>query len=482
MSRVKTARTKIAGSKPAAWWALSNTRAKFTAVGAAALVLGLLTTSVIVWTSPTNPVSQAIHVVSAKELAAKKVVYQRDALLDKVSDLQRQLANMKSSNTATKTQMAAIQQQLWSTQGALDAANAASAARAASAAAAKSAPKKTSVKTTVTAAGVTAPSKEAILTPTARYFGLFTDQAPFNWASYNATALKIGKTPNSVGYFGGWDQTYRGDVVTAAWKRNTLPVLTWESRPIQAANDEVDAPAYSLPNIIRGDFDTYLHQYAKDIVATGLPLGIRLDHEMNGTWYPWAETDAAGASINGNNVGDYAKMWQHVHDIFQAEGANSLVAWIWAPNITNNLSANHKSQAFLASLYPGDAYVDEVGLSGYLRPTYKPENDFSFNYTFGASLTALRTLTDKPIYLAEIGASETGGHKVAWINSLFAALGDPANNDIVGFSWFNQAVTSYTEGELATNDWRIESRPDSLAAFSAGIALPADNFSTLVTP
>lgn len=481
MSRARFSRSTIAGSKPAAWWALSNTRAKFTAIGAAALVLGLLTTSIIVWTSPANPVAQAMHVVSAKELAAKKVVYQRDALLDKVADLQRQLTNMKSTNTATKTQLASIQQQLWSTQGALDAANAASAASAASDAAKKGNTKKP-VKTTVTVAGVTAPTKDAILNPSARYFGLFTDQAPFNWASYNATAVKLGKTPNSVGYFGGWDQTYRGDVVTASWKRNTLPVLTWESRPINDGNDQVTAPAYSLPNIIRGDFDAYLHKYAKDIVATGLPLGIRLDHEMNGIWYPWSETDGAGASLNGNNVGDYVKMWQHVHDIFQAEGANSLVAWIWAPNITNNLPTSHKSQAFLAALYPGDAYVDEVGLSGYLRPAYQADNDFSFNYTFGRSLAALRALTSKPIYLAEIGASEVGGHKAAWINSLFTALGDPANNDVIGFSWFNQAVTSYTEGVLATNDWRIESRPESLAAFSTGLRLPAANFSSLVAP
>lgn len=165
--------------------------------------------------------------------------------------------------------------------------------------------------------------------------------------------------------------------MTAAWRRNSLPVLTWESRPSLASNGVSVEPDYTLPKIIGdpaagvpGDFDDYLHQFAKDIVGTGLPLGIRLDHEMNGIWYPWSETDGKGNPINSNRVGDYSKMWQHVHDIFQQEGANDLVEWIWSPNIVNNLPATHKTSEYSAGLYPGDSYVDLVGLSGYLRPPY----------------------------------------------------------------------------------------------------------------
>jgi mannan endo-1,4-beta-mannosidase len=463
-----------------AWWALSGKRARLTAVGALVLVAGLMTTSVFVWVSPANPITEAVAAVSKQQLQAQQIVYERNSLLSQVVALQKVLSKNNSSLAGSKAQLASLQQQLWAVQGKLDAATAAQAASAAAATQAKKAPVKK--PTTTTASVISAPSKASIVAPASRYFGMFTDQAPFNWASYNATAAKIGSTPNSVGYFGGWDQTFRPDVVQAAWKRNTLPVLTWESRPINAGNGETSAPAYSLPNIIAGNFDEYLRTYAKAIVTNGLPMGIRLDHEMNGIWYPWAETDGKGNSINGNNVGDYVRMWQHVHDIFQAEGANSLVVWIWAPNITNNLPATHKIEAFINGLYPGDDYVDEVGLSGYLRPAYKPDNDFTFDYTFGPSLVMLRKLTTKPIYLAEIGASETGGHKAAWVNSLFAALSKPENHDIVGFSWFSLAVTTYTEGVLGTNDWRIDSRPDSLAAFIAGITNPADNFVLVPTP
>ena len=456
------------------WWALSSTRARFTAVGAVTIILALLATSVFVWNSPANPVKQAIEAASNEPTEMDKIVSERNSLLSQVVALQKQLTNSKGSLSTSKAQLASLQQQLWSAQGQLEAVKASKSPGGKAPSSTKAAPVKK--PTTTTASVISAPTKAEIISPTSPYFGLYTEQAPFNFAGYNATAARIGSTPNTVGYFGGWDQNYRGDVVEASWKRNTLPVLTWESRPIDAPNSVVDEPDYSLPKIIGGSFDAYLHQYAKSIVATGLPLGIRLDHEMNGIWYPWAEDDGRGNSINGNSPGDYVKMWQHVYDIFQEEGANDLVVWIWAPNIVNNLPASHKTPAYLNSLYPGDQFVDVVGLSGYLRPPYKSDNNFTFDYTFGPSLTALRGLTKKPILLAEIGASDVGGEKPQWITSLMTALTKPENNDIIGFIWFNQAVTSYTQGELATNDWRIEARPEDLAAFQAGLTMPGSRF------
>jgi len=321
-----------------------------------------------------------------------------------------------------------------------------------------------------------APSKSELLNPSTRYFGMYTTQAPFNWATFDDAASAVGRSQNLVGYFGGWDQDYRANAVTRAWDRGLLPMLTWESRPIAAKNDVVVEPDYTLPKIIGGEFDAYLTRYAQDIVATGLPLAIRLDHEMNGVWYPWAETTGSGASINGNSPGDFVAMWQHVHDIFEANGANDYVIWVWAPNIVNNLPAAKQGLDTLRGLYPGDDYVDWVGVSGYQRPPYKADNNATFGYTYDRTLDQLRELTDKKIILAEVGASETGGTKPAWVRSFFQGFDPGANDDVIGFAWFNLAVTTYVEGQLSTNDWRVDSRANSLAAFAEGVADPARNF------
>jgi mannan endo-1,4-beta-mannosidase len=441
-------------------------RARLTAVAAGTIALCLSGVSFFVWTSPSGPIGQVGTAVRAVQEGVD-LRSERNDLLSALVAVKGDLADSQDRITALEEQLASAKQSL---------AQAQAAAKNQPPPSAKPATPRPPTASSPAPAPITAPSWAQLAAPASRYLGIYTAQAPFNWGTYDDVSGKIGSQPNLVGYFGGWDEPFRGDAVTRAWSRDTLPMLTWESRPIGAPNSQVEEPDYTLPRILDGAFDEYLHQYARDIVATGLPLAIRFDHEMNGNWYPWAEDNGKGLPINGNNPGDYVKVWQHVHDIFEAEGANQLVIWVWAPNIVNNLPATHKTPEYLASLYPGDDYVDWVGLSGYLRPPYKPENDFTFDYTYGASLSQLRDLTGKPIILAELGASEIDGHKVDWITSLFEALAKPENDDIIGFSWFNLAVTTYVEGELATNDWRIDSRAESLAAFVDGLSRPEDDF------
>jgi len=471
------------------WWASSTTSARRTAIGAAGIGLALLAVCYFVWISPANPVAQVRDGIAAvvQDEAATTMKAERNRLLSKTIALQAKVDNGNAKVSVLTAQLKTANEKLAAAVAAPE--KEAVAPKAATPPA--KAPVKAPVKTPVVAtpATITAPTKAEIVNPASRYLGLYTAQAPFNWATYDELTVKLASQPSMVGYFGGFDEGFRANAVTKAWEKGKLPMLTWESRPIGSPNSQVNEPDYELPDMIgdpatgvAGKYDDYLHQYAKDIVATGLPLAIRFDHEMNGVWYPWSETTGKGDPINGNNKGDYVKMWQHVHDIFEQEGANSLVVWTWAPNIINNLPAANKSVEFLKAMYPGDEYVDWMGVSGYLRPAYKADNTFTFDYTFGSTLDQLREISDKPIILAEIGASEVGGKKPQWINSVFDALAQPENADIIGLSWFNLSVTSYVEGELMTNDWRLESRPESLAAFKAGIARPEVNFNLVPIP
>lgn len=325
----------------------------------------------------------------------------------------------------------------------------------------------------------TTPSLASIKNPTNRYFGLYTAQSPFSWSEFDDVSSKVGVQPNSAGYFQGWDKDFRADAVQRSWAKGDLPIITWESQSSTAGNNQADQPEYSLGNIIRGDFDTYLKKYAADIVANGQPVGIRLDQEMNATWYPWSEDDGHGNSVNGNSAGQYVAMWQHVHKIFSAQGANAYVNWIWAPNRVNNLTKTHKTLEYTKSLYPGDAYVDWIGMSGYERPSGDGPQDGSFEDTFADTLALLRNVPDtsKPIFLAEIGATEGGGLKAGWIDKLFTALSLPENKDIIGFSWFSLTVTTTLNNQLVTNDWRLNSTSTALQAFSAGIARSDINYS-----
>ncbi|WP_421733566.1 glycoside hydrolase family 26 protein [Cellulomonas sp.] len=506
--------------EPAGWWSRAIRPSPRKRLGAAGIALALVAVTAGVWLSP-SVAAPSTSTASAKEirLAAEneKLRNSLEAREDEVDSLERSQAKAAAERKAASESgkaKAAAEQAAAAAEGAqkAEAEQAAAAARsqgkaaaeraaaaakgkAQSAAARADQAEADAARARATAQGTapqpsspapavkpTAPALSELLASEKRQFGLYTPQSPFNWAELDSVSANVGTAPTIAGYFQGWDGPFRPDAVTRSWEKGMLPMLTWESRPLKAANNESEDPAYSLPTIIGGAYDDYLHQYAKDITALGLPLAIRLDHEMNGDWYPWGERTWDGDSLNGNGEGDYVAMWRHVHDIFEAEGANEYVLWVWAPNIVNSLASYAKNDAtYMRSLYPGDEYVDWVGLSGYFRPPYKADQTPTFDYTFGRSLDQLRSITTKPIFLAEIGASEVGGNKPAWIADLFDALARPENSDVRGFAWFNHTVTTTSGGQLVTNDWRIESRPDSLQAFVDGVTDPAAGFTPTTT-
>jgi mannan endo-1,4-beta-mannosidase len=298
-----------------------------------------------------------------------------------------------------------------------------------------------------------APTKAAVMAQTKVRFGMYATQAPYSMAEVNMIAGMMNKRPDTVGFFLGWDQSFRPEAVVKSWEQGALPLLTWESHANGSAGSRPPDEDYALGRIVAGEYDRYIDTFARQVKATGMPVVIRLDHEMNGSWYPWSEDKSY------NSPGEYVAMWRHVVDRFRMLGADQYVIWLWAPNRVDNISHQTISQ-----YYPGDSYVDWVGMSGYQRSS---TSQATFDITFGKTLGLLRALTRKPIFLAEIGATEAGGRKAAWITSLFDRL--PANPDIIGFAWFNLAVTSGTGGDKTTNDWRINSSGPSILAFKDGI-------------
>jgi mannan endo-1,4-beta-mannosidase len=319
-------------------------------------------------------------------------------------------------------------------------------------------------------AGVTASMTRDEIAAARQLFGIYTTQSPFNYGEVDLVQDTVARKANLVGYFQSWRDPYNDFPIRNAWSRGQVPLLTWEPQD-QVGNITADQPDFRLARIYGGAFDDYIRSYARGIKATGLPVVIRLAHEMNGNWYPWSEwSDVQGVPINGNAQGDYPKMWRHVHDIFAAEGANTQVIWLWSPNRVNRICGQRRPEAF----YPGDDVVDWIGMSGYYR-NYQTKGGAcddigaTFDAVFGNTLPELRRIAgNKPIFLSEIGATERGGDKARWIADLFRGLG--ANGDIVGFAWFSLAVSSGGENDRFTHDWRINSSGEAQVAMRDGLA------------
>ena len=198
-----------------------------------------------------------------------------------------------------------------------------------------------------------------------------------------------------------------------------------------------------LTDIANGVYDAQITAWAKGAAAWGKPLVLRLDAEMNGQWYGF------GAQARSNPQ-SFVAMWRHVHDLFVAAGATN-VAWHWCPNVDPE-----NIQTPLASLYPGDAYVDWTGLTGYDHGGESLSWLYSSTY---ASLVALAP--SKPIMLGEI--SSVGADRSQFLSDMFSQF-PTLYPQIRAICWFNWRIAQ----DGATWDWPIEAA--ALGQFQQGIA------------
>jgi hypothetical protein len=265
--------------------------------------------------------------------------------------------------------------------------------------------------------------------PSPLYWGAYIDGVPWNLSVLDAFEARARKSVSVIHWGQSWwrdgeyQPFYAGDFARAR-ARGAIPLLTWGSWDDAGGPDQ---PRFALAAIASGAHDRYLRAWASAASAWGQPLFLRFNWEMNGWWqFPWS------ARLNGNIPAQYVAAWRHVHDIFTAAGASN-VTWVWCPNVINSETVP------LDQLYPGDRYVDWVGLDGYNWGTDYGNRWQSFPEVFSASYAALRLLAPtKPIMIAEIGSQENGGDKAQWIRETMNAqllAKYPAIKALIWFNW-----------------------------------------------
>jgi len=181
----------------------------------------------------------------------------------------------------------------------------------------------------------------------------------------------------------------------------TLPIITWE--PWDTSKKLTITPQ----QIINGKYDPFIRQWAKDSAKYHQPFFLRFAHEMNGDWYPWGKQSPQ----------TYIAMWHHVHDIFEEENATNVI-WVWSPNNTDK-DGNTSS---ILSYYPGDAYVDWVGFSGFNWGTTTNKTSWLNFKELATDVYVILSKLNKPVMIAETSSVSLGGNKQEWFKDMLSNL------------------------------------------------------------
>jgi hypothetical protein len=273
-------------------------------------------------------------------------------------------------------------------------------------------------------------------------------------AALDRFAAEAGRMPRIVMSYRDWNEGWSTALVEPRFidpvvARGAVPMITW--LPRLDSGDPILQPAYAPAAIAAGAYDPYIARAAGEAAAFGRPLLLRLAHEMNGSWSSW------GAGVNGNAPAEYVAMWRHVVAIFRAAGATN-VRWVWSPNVLGDSSSPVSAAvAPFQPFYPGDRWVDFVGLDGYNWGALRGSGWRSFASLFGPSYDALAKLTDKPVMIAETASAEAGGSKAAWIRSIPSVLRERMPR-VRALIWFDRDKET---------DWEVASSVGAREAFRA---------------
>ncbi|HWI64810.1 MAG TPA: glycosyl hydrolase, partial [Symbiobacteriaceae bacterium] len=138
-----------------------------------------------------------------------------------------------------------------------------------------------------------------------------------------------------------YGKPYALSLVYVHWSSFASHIATreiWEKSPaLQVSWEPNDGLAAVQDN-------KYVRDFARDLKAFGRPVFLRFASEMNGAWTAWHGDPAL-----------YRQKFALVARIMREEAPN--VAMVWSPNYVGD--------GDYEPYYPGDEYVDWVGINGY---------------------------------------------------------------------------------------------------------------------
>ncbi|MDQ6421005.1 glycosyl hydrolase [Paenibacillus sp. LHD-117] len=215
-------------------------------------------------------------------------------------------------------------------------------------------------------------------------------------------------------------------------------------------------PMGGLDEVKDGDYLRSLAREAKDV---GIPIFLRFANEMNGSWVEWYE----------ENPADYINKFRIVAKVFKEEAPG--VAIVWAPGYfpVDNIEA----------YYPGDEYVDWVGVSMYqayngaLDPLKKGVDRSSFIEKFENIYRLYGK--KKPVFISEGGISYSDpvshADKTDWavyqIEQFYSSL-PLLYPGVKGVFWFD--TSRKDSGRL--NSYTLSDNAKVLAAYKKAVGNP----------
>lgn len=289
------------------------------------------------------------------------------------------------------------------------------------------------------------------------YFGLAVHGLPQEPAELRAMEKETGLPVSMVNVFLQWpkdpaDGNFPVDTLEAVHRFGAMACITWEPLYYDHRGRERVIPA---ADILQGEYDAYIDRFAAKASDLGQPVILRFAHEMNLERYHWG---ADRSRYGPGSPERYRRMFRYVADRFRKAGAENAF-FAFCPN-AESVPHPERDEADwnrAGNYYPGDEYVDVLGMDGYNWGTTRTLGEHgwksewrTFEKIFAPIYRQLLEINpDKPMFVFETAAPEKGGDRDLWVQQAFETASEW---NIQGLFWF--------QADKET-DWRLQAGPDS---------------------
>lgn len=275
------------------------------------------------------------------------------------------------------------------------------------------------------------------------YNGMFIPYAPDSIGNVQMIQKDVEKTFSVLMFYKSFNDEFPEQAVKNAVENGSIPHITWEPWILSKSGE--------MNDLLQGKYDGQISKWVEGVKRVKYPLFIRLGHEMNGNWYPWSGTK------NNNDPQIYIKFYKYIVDKFKGAKVDN-VSWVWCPNCS---SVPDEEWNEYSRYYPGDDYVDWLGIDGYNWGTSQSWSQWqSFDDIFGSFYEDMVSkYPNKPIMIGEFASTPKGGDKAKWIMEAYKAIKEKYPS-IKAVMWFN--INKET-------DWRVDSSDESLKAYKEAI-------------
>lgn len=212
-------------------------------------------------------------------------------------------------------------------------------------------------------------------------------------------------------------------------------------------------------DIIEGKYDEYLEHLAQSFNEHDFPVLFRLNNEMNGAWVLYS------SYLVGKDTDLYIECWRYIYDKFQDYGVDNLI-FVWNPN---ELSFPNFAYNNYLSYYPGNKYVDIVGLTAYNTGNYYyGEKWRSFSEAYDHFYFDYAARFKHPMMITEYSSSSTGGNKTEWFKDMFNTI-DKYDRIKLAVLWNGQDYDTSKPNKTVSRNYRLDLDESVIQAIKEGL-------------